>query len=387
MSSRVIFHIDVNAFFASAHIILDPSLQGKPIVVCRDVSGSVVTTASYEARAFGIHSAMPLSHAKKLCSTLQVVELDFEWYTELSDRFIEIIKSYSPWVQQASIDECYVDVTDAIKQYKKPLDLAVAIQRQVLQDLKLPVSIGVGPNKFLAKMGSDRMKPMGITVMRKREVEQVLWPLDISEMHGIGKKTVTRLRKMKINTIGDLAHASFDSLKPVLGNLSQVFINRAVGEDTSPLEVESQTKSMGQSKTFSLGISDYEELKELLIKEIEELERRLKLQGLMGKTVSFSLRLEDFKTAARSVTLDHYIDSKDDILERILLLYEEFENDGPVRFISVTLSNLLPKEEVVQQIDIFNIDSNTSIDEIIKELNSALDQSLFKKASELVGKK
>src|SRR5690554_1216732 len=372
MSHRVIFHIDINAFYASAHLILDPSLENKPVVVSRDVSGSVVTTASYEARAFGIQSAMPLSQAKRLCPDLIVVEIDFEWYSELSEKFVQIIKGYSPLVQQASIDEVYVDVTETIKKYKRPLDLAVAIQKRILMDLKLPVSIGVAPNKFLAKMASDMKKPLGITVLRIREIPNKLWPLPISEMHGIGKKTIPRLKDLGVNTIGDLNTISFDTLKTVLGNKVQTFINQANGKSSAIIDLSTLAKSIGQSKTFSTPIYDTEELKEKILIEVLEVERRAKNQKMLGKTVQFSIRLEDMTTAARSISFDQYINDRDSILERVMGLYSEFEGESGVTFISVTLSNLKPQEEVVEQLDLFTIDRSLSTNDIINQLNEEI---------------
>ncbi|HZJ87415.1 MAG TPA: DNA polymerase IV, partial [Erysipelothrix sp.] len=272
MSARVLFHIDINAFYASAHLTIEPELEGKPVVVCRDVQGSVVTTASYEARQYGIGSAMPLSQAKRLCDDLVVVELDFELYNDLSQSFVNIIKSYSKTVEQASIDEVYVDVTDVIKTYDKPLDLAINIQKQLLDELKLPVSIGVGPNKFLAKMASDMDKPLGITVLRIREVETKLWPLAIDQMHGIGKKTVPRLKEIGVHTIGDLNNVSFDKVKLILGNRTQVFIDYANGLGSAKLNTDASAKSIGQSQTFSKAIFDYDELKEKILKEISQVE-------------------------------------------------------------------------------------------------------------------
>lgn len=387
MASRVVFHIDINAFFASAHLILDPTLQGKPVVVCRDVSGSVVTTASYEARAYGINSAMPLSQAKKLCNTLVVVELDFEWYTELSEQFVDIVRKYSDKIQQASIDEVYVDVSIPILKYEKPLDMAVAIQKEILDTLKLPVSIGVAPNKFLAKMASDMQKPLGITVLRIREVAQKLWPLPIEEMHGIGKKTVPRLKVLGIHTIGDLNRVSFDDLKPILGNRTQDFIDKSNGIDVSGIESGILAKSIGQSKTFHAPIYDLDELKSRIMIEISEVERRAKDQRLLGKTVQFSIRLENMKTAARSVSFDSYINDKDTILERVMSLYSEFEGEGGVSFISVTLSNLIAQEDLVEQIDLFNIDKTLSVEDVIHELNHEIDSKIFMKASALLNSK
>lgn len=386
MSARVIFHIDINAFFASAHTIVDPTLKNKPVVVCRDVSGSVITTASYPAREFGIHSAMPLSQAKKLCDHLEVVELDFDLYQELSERFVEIIKGYTPHVQQASIDEVYADMTETIKMYKKPLDLAVNIQRRVLETLKLPISIGVAPNKFLAKMASDMKKPMGITVLRKKEVPDKLWPLPIHEMHGIGKKSVSRLSDLGVYKIGDLNQVPFDSLKTVLGNRTQNFIDKANGIDLSEIEVYSQAKSIGQSKTFVNPIYDLDELSERIMVEVLEVERRSQSQNMMGKTVSFSLRLDSGFTASRSSSLNTYINDKNNIYERVMSLYGEFEGEGGVNFISVTLSNLKPKDEIIEQLDLFNLDKTLSTQDVISGLNKEIQSDLFMPASTLLSK-
>lgn len=383
MSARVIFHVDINAFFASAHAILNPELIGKPVVVSRDVTGSVVTTASYEAREYGINSAMPLQQAKKLCSELVIVEMDFDWYLELSQRFMNIIGEFGESVQPLSIDECFVDVTNTIKRYKKPLDLAVTIQKRLLDELKLPVSIGVGPNKFLAKMASDMRKPLGITVLRKREVETLLWPSPIENMYGIGKKTVPRLRKIGINTIGDLANANLGSISSILGIHAENYINKARGNDSSVVETHSKAKSVGQSKTLIPAVGDPDELRSKLLQEITQVEYRLKELGLVGKTVQFALRLDNFKTAARSVSLDRYISSRNDIFENVMMLYDEFEGEGSVSFISVTVSNLLPKEDVVTQLDLFEATRTMDTDEVISKLNIALNQDIFKRASDL----
>lgn len=385
MSARVLFHIDINAFYASAHLTIEPELEGKPVVVCRDVQGSVVTTASYEARQYGIGSAMPLSQAKRLCDDLVVVELDFELYNDLSQSFVNIIKSYSKTVEQASIDEVYVDVTDVIKTYDKPLDLAINIQKQLLDELKLPVSIGVGPNKFLAKMASDMDKPLGITVLRIREVETKLWPLAIDQMHGIGKKTVPRLKEIGVHTIGDLNNVSFDKVKLILGNRTQVFIDYANGLGSAKLNTDVSAKSIGQSQTFSKAIFDYDELKEKILKEISQVESRAKASKVMGKTIQFSIRFEDMKPYARSITLDHHINDKEDILERVMGLFSEFEKDLHlgVNFISVTLANLKEIDEIEEQLNLFNINKETDTDHMIDELNNMFGD-VFSRASTLL---
>lgn len=386
--AKVIFHIDINAFFASAHRIENPALVGKPVVVCSNHRGSVVTTASYEARRFGIHSAMPLSQAKKLCDELVIVNLDFSLYQDLSAQFMNIIRSYSPLIQAGSIDECYVDMTEAIKRYKHPLDLAKSIQARVAETLLLPISIGIAPNKFLAKMASDMNKPNGITVLRIREVKQKLWPLAIDAMHGIGKKTVPQLKRKGVHTIGDLAQVNPMKIQNILGINTQSMINRANGHDNADIITENETKSIGQSKTYTTPLLEIEEIKQAIWIELNEVMRRLQKEGYVGRTLTFSLRLENYRTASRSITSETYFDKADEIFERIMQFYDEFEGEGAISFLSVTISNLVDKADLVNQISIFDPIDTRSTDSIIRDLNHLFkDNPVFKKASSLVGDK
>lgn len=381
--AKVIFHIDINAFFASAHQTLDANLQGVPLVVCPNRSTAVVTTASYEAREYGIHAAMPLSQAKILCKDLVVVDIDFELYQDLSFSFLSIIKEYTSIVQQASIDECYADMSDVITQYERPLDLAVEIMDKVKQELGLPISIGIGPTKFLAKMASDLKKPNGITVLRKREVESKLWPLPIEEMFGIGKKTVPLLKEIGINYIGDISKVNKTDLKKVLGNNTIPVINRIYGNSSDILEVYSETKSMGQSKTYPKGLSSFEEVLAAIEVELNELWNRIQAKELRGRTLTFAIRLDNYKTASRSITSEHYYTKKEDVLERVLFLYDEFDGEGSVTFLSITLSNLNEQEEIIEQLSLFDDINKETTDSIISKLNKTLKYDVFKKGSDL----
>ena len=179
--ARVLFHIDLNAFFANAEILRNSSYEDVPLVVGSLSRRGVVSTASYSARELGIHSAMPMSQALQICPQLIVLPVDFEWYEQLSQKFFNYIRKYSPYIEPVSIDECFVDVTQVIKKYPRPLDLAWQIQKGLKEETGLSCSIGVGPNRFLAKMASDMRKPMGITVLRKQEIAKKLWPLPIEQ--------------------------------------------------------------------------------------------------------------------------------------------------------------------------------------------------------------
>ena len=216
---QIIFHIDLNAFYASAEMANDSSLEGKPLVISGNNRRAIVSTASYEARKYGIHSAMPLFQAKQLCKNLIIKPVNFDLYRRLSSQFFELISTYSPLLEIASIDECYVDFSNYIIEHNiHPYKLAKIIQNDVLNTLKLKCSIGIAPNKFMAKMASDMKKPMGITILNKSNYKQLLWPLDVSEMFGIGKKTAPKLKEMGILTGG----VDFKDLKITLA--------QAVGE-------------------------------------------------------------------------------------------------------------------------------------------------------------
>lgn len=380
--AKVIFHIDINAFFASAHLIENPELKGKPLVVCHNHSSAVITTASYEARKYGINSAMPLVMAQRLCQDLIVMPVDFELYQELSHSFVDLIKEYSPIIQQASIDECYVDMSDVIKKYKYPLDLAYEIMERMEKELLLPISIGIGPTKFLSKMASDMHKPKGITVLRKREVKEKLWPLPIEEMHGIGSKTVPLLKEKGIHYIGDLTTQSFDELKVIFGNNTQNILDRIYGRSSDIVEDDDTYKSMSQSKTFSTPLVVFDEVLSAIQTELSELIRRLKINNLVGKTISLSIRLDNYKTASRSFTFDQVTDNYDKLLEKIMLMYDEFDGEGAVTFIGLTLSKLVPIDNAIEQLNLFDDISGETTSSIIEKLNSTLNKNIFKKGSE-----
>ncbi|NLW15037.1 MAG: DNA polymerase IV [Erysipelothrix sp.] len=358
MSVRIIFHIDINSFFASAHIAKDPSLKGEAVVVCHHVKGNVITSASYEARYHGIETAMILSEARKLYPAVKPVFVDFELYTELSEKFYDLISTYSTEIEQASVDEVYVDLTDKIKEYAQPLDLATEIQKRMLDELSLPVNIGIAPNKFLAKMASDMNKPLGITVLRKREVQSKLWPLPIEEMFGIGRKTVPRLHEIDVFTIGDLVKQPFEKVKAVLANRAQYFVDLANGIGSNDIDTNTTAKSIGQSQTFTKAIHEIEEVKSEILHDIETLSRRARQDFVKGKTIQFSIGFENKETSARSRTLDYYINDTKEIFERVMLLFGEFENQdyGGVTFISTTLTNLKDIREIEEQLDLFKAD-------------------------------
>ena len=291
----VIYHIDLNAFFATVETLKNPSLIDKPIAVGGHGRKGIVSTANYIARTFGVHSAMPVFEALRLCPELIVIQGDHELYEKLSNQFIAIIKSYTNKVEQASIDECYADMSEIVLKYNKPLDLAVDIQKRVKNELGLTCSIGIAPNKFLAKIASDLKKPNGITVLRRKEVKTKLWPLSIDSMGGIGKKTSPHLKEHGIKTIGDIANPeNKEIVERILGNTASTFINYANGIDTSEVCNYHEMKSMSQSTTTNEDVLDYNEVKNIFSGLIRTLHERLKEEYLCGNSVSISIIVVKF---------------------------------------------------------------------------------------------
>lgn len=389
MAGRVIFHIDLNSFFASAEVLKNSALEGQPVVVAGMHRRSVVSTASYEARNYGVHSAMPLHMALEKCPQLVVVQGDYAWYEELSIRFFNYVKRFSPYLEPASIDECYIDVTEAIRAYKRPLDLAWRIQKGVYEDLRLPCSIGVGPNKFLAKMASDMRKPMGITVLRRQEIERKLWPLSIADMFGIGKKTVPLLERQGIYTIGDFANPANEAIiMALMGKHAYQLIQNARGFGSNRLDYNTSVQSISQSTTLDTNIVEYEEVKSVFKRLANKLSQRAKQEDLRGALISISIRYADFTNAVRSTTISEYTNDADILLEHALLLFDQHNNGKEIRHLGIGLGSLFSKTRTVDQINLFQDVKAEPTDstDILKQLNKQLSTGKLMKASELLKK-
>ncbi len=384
--SRVYFHIDLNAFFASCEELLDPSLKGKPLVVGGKSRRSVISTANYEARKYGIHSAMPMQQAEKLCKDLVIVNGHYAFYSDMSHQFMQIIHSYTDLVEKASIDECYADMTDVICRYPKPLDVAFEIQRRVLEETGLRCSIGIGPNMFLAKMASDMKKPMGITVLRIRDVPEKMWPLPIKEMQGIGKRTVPLMEDLNIHTIKDLAtYQDLNALKPVLGKNIESMIKRANGYDDRTLMTDYDSKSMGISETLLEDVTDYDELRGLIRTLCRRLSKRLKKAHKAGYHVSMRICYYDFRNANKSKKLSAPIWTSDDLFVQAMILFDSsYEEEEAVRLIGVSVSDFASEEILTKQVSLFDAPEEESTTEILHDLNHQLGTQAFVRASSLL---
>lgn len=350
---RIIFHIDINAFFAQAETLQDPHLKNKPIAVCSNKRGSVVTTANYIARQFGVHSAMPLIEAIKLCPELIVTGVHFDLYERISVQFIELCRKYSDVVEVASIDECYLDVTETIKKFRKPLDLAMLIRKDIKKSLGLDVSIGIAPNRFLAKMASDMKKPKGTTVLRQKEVESKLWPLPIDQMHGIGVKSAALLKQSNILKIGDLAECNISDVQHIFKKNSEMMISRARGEDNSELEIDMNVKSLSQSTTLSFATSDYDEITLVLERLCKELQQRCIEEKVLAQQMTLTVKDEDFQSYTRTMKLSLPTNDHKEFFENALLLFDANFNDATVKLLGVGCSHFIFRDIISEQMKLF----------------------------------
>lgn len=371
--AHIIFHIDFNAYFCSVAEIYNPSLRDTAFAIGRENSlYGVISTCSYEARKYGIRSGMSQTEALKLYPKLNIVSLPYEYYVNYHNKFLSLLREYTDLIEVASIDEAYVDVTKVCEKIH-PLLLAKQIQTRLLEKYHLKVSIGIAPTLFLAKMASDMKKPLGITVLRIRDIKEKLYPLSVKEIFGIGKKTSPKLESIGINTIGDFVD---DSNKVKIINLiglkhyNQV-IESLSGKSRNYIDNEktSVNESISVSETYDRRLSNENDIISEFEKLTRNLYKRLTRQNKYVKTISITLRDTDFKTITRSKTIDYTNDYI--VIQNIVedLFYDNYE-DKTYRLLGVTFSNIISKELLPKPYDLFNIDNKkTIIDEMVLSLN------------------
>ena len=387
---QIIFHIDLNAFYASAEISRNPNLEGKPLVISGKSKRSIITTASYEARKFGIHSAMPLFQAYKKCKNLIVLPAYFELYHRLSNEFFSIISSYSEILEVASIDECYVDVTKVIqdKNYH-PVELARRIQNDVYEQLNLKCSIGISPNKFLAKMASDMKKPMGITILTRSNLKELMWPLDIKNMFGIGKKTQPRLREVGIMTIGDIAnYNNYNKLRQIIGKNALLLYRRANGIDNRVVDTkQNELKSVGNSITLPHDTLDEIILLDTLKQLARQVSMRAAKRNLISNSISITIKYTRFESVNRQTTINSYINDYEYILSTAKMLFDAHYDGSTVRLLGISLNNTINKKNYKEQLNIFNstndIEKDKDIQTIIENINNKFEKTIVTKASDI----
>lgn len=380
--ARIIFHLDMNCFYAAVEMAHDPKLKGKPVAIAGNPKErrGIIVTSSYEARDKGVKTTMPLWQARKLCPDLIVRPPNFERYREASRKIFTLLAEVTPTIQPVSIDEGYMDITDC-KHLGNPVNIAINLQKRILEELDLPCSIGIGPNKFLAKMASDMKKPLGITILRIRELPQKIWPFPVDKMHGVGEKTTEKLNEIGIKTIEDLAKADVYELTNLLGINGERLKNRANGIDLRPVDPDavSEFKSIGSSQTLPHDTTSIIEIEKLMTTLSEKVSLRMKRRAVVGLSVQIMIRFHDRKTITRSKKLHMYIDEKIDILRVAKQLFHEHWNTEPIRLLGVTVQDIEEKENIAKQLDLFTY--KTEIEK--SKLNNVVD-TLSKKYGENV---
>ncbi|MCU0596125.1 MAG: DNA polymerase IV, partial [Desulfobacterota bacterium] len=350
---RIVLHIDMDAFYASVEQLDHPDLRGKPVIVGGSSNRGVVSAASYEARKFGVRSAMPIFQAKKRCPQGIFVPVRMGRYKEMSDRVMEILEKYSPVVEQVSIDEAYLDLSGLERLHGSVEQIGRRMKEEIMRVTSLSCSVGIAPNKFLAKVASEANKPDGLTVIPSREAAKVAQNLPLGKVPGVGKKSVERLEKLKVVTLGDVLAVPETALLKVAGKFAYTLLEFARGEDDSPVVSRTDAKSISSEETFEENTSDFEVLRKELLVQAEEVGRRLRKHGLKGSTVTLKLRRADFARITRSISFSEATDSTEAIYVWALNLLEAVDLSGKFRLIGVAVSGFAPGQRDPAQLSLF----------------------------------
>ncbi len=335
-----IIHIDMDAFYASVEQRDDETLRGKPIAVGYDGGRSVLTTASYEARRFGVRSAMPVMRAKELCPQLIIVPIHFEKYREISHQVREIFRDYTDIIEPLSLDEAYLDVTVNKKNMPLAVDIAKEIRQRIKDELHLTASAGVSYNKFLAKIASDFRKPDGLTVIHPDRADEFIARLPIEDFWGVGRKTASVMHRMGIFTGGQLREYSLQRLTQVFGKMGAVYYEFARGIDRRRVEPDSVRKSVGCERTFMKDLNVKTTLLIELYHLVLELVERIEKDGFKGRTLTLKVKFHDFNQITRSTTRNKDLLTKADILPLAKALFANIDfADHPIRLLGLSVSN------------------------------------------------
>jgi DNA polymerase-4 len=344
---RWIMHVDMDAFYASVEVLDNPKLKGLPVIVGGSSARGVVSTCSYEARRFGVHSAMPLFEAKRLCPHGIFLPVRMARYEEMSARIMAIFRETSPLVEQLSIDEAFLDLT-GMEGLGGAEAIARHVQNRIREELKLSASVGLAPNKFLAKLASDMKKPHGFVIIQKDEAASLLAPLPVVKIFGIGRSAKEKLAQFGIDRIGQLAAADEMLLRKVFGvNAGQVKL-LAQGLDDRPVVSEDEAKSIGREKTFDYDLTDYFSCREEVLDLSGQAGWRLRRERLAGRTVTLKVKFADFRTITRSSTGDRPVAWDEDIFALAEQMLRKINVKPGVRLLGVTVSSLFrPEDEPV----------------------------------------
>ncbi|GFO56885.1 DNA polymerase IV [Geomonas sp. Red276] len=360
-SQRIILHIDMNAFFASVEQQSNPELRGKPIAVIGAAKRTVITTCSYEARAFGVKTGMNAWEARQKCPELIFVVGNNRKYTYTSTEIIKIMREYTPMVEVFSIDEAFLDVTGSLALFGSPERIANLIKERIREGLGLTCSVGIAPNKLLAKLASDMQKPDGLTIIPPGEVSRILERVPVKDICGIGPKLQQQLTKLGVRTCGELGRFPVDILKRKFGVVGEKLHQMGLGIDHTPVvpeEEAEEVKTVGHSTTLDKDITDRDEILRYLLQLSEMVGRRARRYQVAGKTITLTIRYSDFTTFSRQASRSSHTNNSEEIYRGAVMLLETIDLTQPIRLLGVRISNL---DQQAEQLPLFGEDRRKAL--------------------------
>jgi DNA polymerase-4 len=351
-SESNILHVDMDAFFASVELRDRPELKGLPVVVGHSGGRGVVTSATYEARKFGIHAAMSMTEAIRKCPKAIFIEPNHEKYSEVSEKLQEIYLSFTPLVEPLSVDEAFLDVSGSRKLLGTPIEIGKKLREKVFQEENITCSVGIAPTKFIAKLASTRAKPDGLIVVSPKEVIDFLHPLPVGALWGVGGKTEEVLKRLGLFKVSDIANLSLKTLKRALGDgIAEHLYELSWGKDERSVETNEPEKSVGNEETFSKDLDQAEDILREVLRLSEKVAARLRHAGLMGRTITLKVRFSNFSTITRSKTLLDPTDVAKEIYEVAKALFEGLKLDQVrVRLVGVRVEKLVEEELANRQL-------------------------------------
>ena len=375
---KAIIHLDMDAFYPSVEMLDNPGLKGKPVIVGGSTERGVVSSASYEARKFGVHSAQPIALAKRMCPDGVFLPVRMWRYKEISQQIVNIFFTFTPLVEPISIDEAFLDITGSQRLFGHPEDIAKEIKQKVFEETGLTVSAGLAPSKFVAKIASDIDKPDGLTIVANENVRDFLNPLSVTKMWGVGRATQKVLSQLNIYTFEELSLVPVKILEDTFGKHGVKMHLLSMGVDDREVVPECDAKSIGHEDTFARDILDIDRLKTELLSQANKVAYRMRRDGVTGRTITLKVKYNNFVQATRSRTIGKSTDDGLEIYNTACSLLKNTEaGKRPVRLLGISLSTLsLPDSS--NQLSLFN---NDGVYQKKKKLNTALDL-LYKKHGE-----
>lgn len=380
----MILHVDMDAFFASVEQRDNPDLLGKPVIVAGHSSRSVVSAASYEARKFGIHSAMPVFQARQRCPHLIIQPGNREKYARDSRKIMAILRQFSPLVEPVSIDEAFLDITGCEKLIGTPEQAAKKIKTEIVDQLALTCSVGAAPVRFLAKIASDMDKPDGLTIICPEAMAQVIETLPISKVPGVGARAMAQMKSLQIETLGDVKKFDLKILTNKFGSFGQRLFQLAKGIDPTPIEPERPRKSISAEATLSRDISDPRDVQSVLLAQAHRVGKALRAGNQKCRKVSIKLKFSDFSQISRSKTLETWICSSNAIFDQALFLYYNLNITKRIRLVGVGVSEFQDTEKPIQR-SLFT-DQNQEDHRQWEAVDRAMDSVLAKFGPDVLNK-